>query len=55
METCENCIWHDEWAWACCNGKSEYRADFINCGCEHKEGTENENQCGVRSGSENAD
>lgn len=34
---CEGCIWHDEWTWACCNGNSENRADFVNCGCKYKE------------------
>jgi len=34
---CEGCIWHDEWTWVCCNGDSEHRADFVNCGCEYKE------------------
>lgn len=50
---CEGCIWHDSYTWACCNGDSEYRADFVNCGCEYKEG-EHENQCDVRSRGENA-
>ena len=34
---CEGCIWHDDFTWACCNGNSENRADFVNCGCEYKE------------------
>lgn len=34
---CEGYIWHDSYTWACCNGDSEHRADFVNCGCEHKE------------------
>lgn len=33
---CKGCKWHDEFSWACCNGDSEYRADFVNCGCELK-------------------
>lgn len=33
---CKDCKWHDEFSWACCNGDSEYRADFVNCGCELK-------------------
>ncbi len=34
--TCYGCKWHDEYTFACCNGDSEYRADFVNCGCELK-------------------
>lgn len=33
---CKDCKWHDEFSWACCNGDSEHRADFVNCGCELK-------------------
>lgn len=41
---CETCKWHDDFSWACCNGKSENRADFTFPGeaCpfwEKKEGT----------------
>ena len=36
ISTCKDCKWHDEFSWACCNGDSEYRADFVNCGCIHK-------------------
>ena len=42
--TCKGCKWHDEFSWACCNGDSEYRADFVNCGCIHKSCVERSNQ-----------
>lgn len=36
-KTCEDCVYHDAFTWACCNGESEHRADFVNRGCEYKE------------------
>lgn len=30
---CATCKWHDDFTGACCNGDSEYRADFT--GPEH--------------------
>lgn len=34
---CGTCNWHDEWTGACCNGDSDYRADFTDaestCDC----------------------
>lgn len=28
VERCSNCKWHEDFSGACCNGDSEYRADF---------------------------
>lgn len=35
-KTCETCKWWEEFNWACCNGDSEYCADFTEPGhvCE---------------------
>ena len=27
-QCCGNCKWHEDFSWACCNGESEYVADF---------------------------
>lgn len=27
---CGSCEWHDDFSWVCCNGDSEYRAEFTN-------------------------
>ena len=34
---CEGCKFWDSFSWACCNGNSPYRADFVNEGCDFKE------------------
>ena len=28
VKACSNCRWHENFSGACCNGDSEYRADF---------------------------
>lgn len=33
--TCQNCEWHDDFSWVCCNGLSVCRGDF----------TDNNNSC----------
>ena len=30
VKACSNCKWHEDFSGACCNGDSEYRADFTN-------------------------
>lgn len=35
--SCKGCKWHDDFSWACVNGESEYRGDFVNDGCKHYE------------------
>lgn len=30
---CKNCMWHDNFSWACFNGRSPYCADFTDDGC----------------------
>ncbi len=37
IKSCKGCKWHDDFTWACFNGESPYRADFVNDGCEHYE------------------
>ena len=32
--SCKGCIYHDDFSWACGNGNSEYRGDFVNDGCK---------------------
>jgi hypothetical protein len=36
---CKWCTWHDEFSWACSNGRSPYCADFTDedCTCEYWE------------------
>lgn len=36
---CGNCKWHETFSWVCCNGDSEWRADFTRSDfvCEHWE------------------
>lgn len=36
---CKTCDWHDNFSWACCNGLSEWRAEFTddNFVCEQWE------------------
>jgi len=43
-QTCKTCKWYAEFEGVCCNGDSEYRADFRNGddSCEEWEGEENE-------------
>lgn len=40
IKICETCTYHDEYTGACCNGDSEYRADFTGDteSCEKWEG-----------------
>ena len=35
--TCIGCKYWEEFNEVCCNGESKYCADFVNCGCKHKE------------------
>ena len=41
---CSSCKWHEDYSGACCNGDSEYRADFTNSDfvCDKWEERENE-------------
>jgi len=34
---CEGCKFWDSFSWACCNGNSPHRANFVNEGCDFKE------------------
>ena len=38
--SCEGCKWLDEFSGVCCNPDSEYRADFVDDGCDKWEGME---------------
>ena len=46
IKCCATCDWYEDLNGVCCNGDSEYRADFMNpedsCGCweEKEEGHE---------------
>lgn len=44
MKTCSTCRWHEDFSGACCNGDSDYRADFTDSGfaCDKWEERENE-------------
>lgn len=44
MKTCKTCKWYEPFCGVCCNGGSEYRADFMDAEsrCEEWE----ENECG---------
>lgn len=41
MKICKTCKWHDDFSWACCNGESPHRADFVDgrCTCGFWEST----------------
>lgn len=41
-DTCEGCKWWESFNWVCCNGDSQYCADFVNCGCKCFERKDNE-------------
>lgn len=36
FNSCEGCAFWDDFSWACGNGQSEHRGDFVNCGCVEK-------------------
>lgn len=40
FNSCDGCVFWDDFSWACGNGDSEHCADFVNCGCNHKENCE---------------
>lgn len=44
VKACSNCKWHEDFTGACCNGDSEYRADFTGSDfvCDKWEERENE-------------
>ena len=31
-KNCGNCLWHDVFSWACCNGDSEYGGEYMDPG-----------------------
>ena len=47
---CSGCKWHDEYTWACSNGDSPYRADFVNDCCEYYERDEDGQDRKVKAG-----
>lgn len=44
FNNCEGCEYWEEFTWACCNGDSPHRADFVNEGCKFKVCKEGKNE-----------
>ena len=43
-KVCETCKWYETYTGACCNGDSDYRADYVSSmnSCENWEAADNE-------------